>query len=60
VTVEDEGVGFDRSALDYSDADGLGLLSVRERLDLVGGRLDVTSTPGEGTRVTITVPVFSG
>jgi signal transduction histidine kinase len=30
---------------------------VRERLELVGGELEVASSPDEGTRITITVPV---
>jgi signal transduction histidine kinase len=55
VVVEDEGTGFDPAALNRSD--GLGLPGVRERLELVGGRLEIESAPGEGTRVTITVPV---
>jgi signal transduction histidine kinase len=58
VVVEDEGTGFDPAALNRSD--GLGLPGVRERLELVGGRLEIESAPGEGTRVTITVPVGGG
>lgn len=54
VVVEDEGVGFDPNA--PAPSKGLGLPSVRERLALVGGRLDVASAPGHGTRITITVP----
>ena len=59
LVVEDEGAGFDLSTLGDS-AQGLGLPTVRERLALVGGRLTVESAPGEGTRVTIEVPVSSG
>jgi len=55
VVVEDEGTGFNSAALNRSD--GLGLTSVRERLDLVGGQLKIESAPGEGTRITIKVPV---
>ncbi len=57
VTVEDEGAGFDVSAMDEAGASGLGLPSVRERLALVGGRLDIESALGAGTRVTLTVPL---
>jgi signal transduction histidine kinase len=53
--VEDEGAGFDPAFLE--EASGLGLPSVRDRLELVGGRFEVASTVGRGTRVTITVPV---
>ena len=54
VTVEDQGAGFDASA-DTSDS-GLGLYSVRERIEMADGRLDVASEPGKGARVTITLP----
>jgi signal transduction histidine kinase len=55
VAVEAEGAGFDAAALE--EASGLGLPSVRDRLELVGGRLEVSSGVRRGTRVTITVPV---
>ena len=57
LTVADEGAGFDPAILGEERATGLGLSSVRERLELVGGRLEVTSVPGHGTRVTVDVPV---
>ena len=56
IVVEDEGAGFDPAAPRENGPPGLGLPSVRERLELVGGRLEVASAPGEGTRVTITMP----
>ena len=63
VLVEDDGAGFDLAAagLDTSGVEaraggGLGLASARERLEAVGGRLEVASSPGEGTRVTVVVP----
>ena len=57
IVVEDEGAGFDPSTLEEAADVGLGLLSVRERLEVVGGRLAVRSVPGEGTRVTLEVPL---
>ena len=54
VVVEDEGAGFDPSATDADS--GLGLPSVRERIEIVGGRLAVEAAPGRGTRVTIELP----
>ena len=36
---------------------GLGLLGLRERIELLGGTATVDSSPGDGTRVTLTVPV---
>lgn len=54
ITVEDAGRGFDPT--EHADADGFGLFSVRERIRLFGGHLDLTSHPGGGTRAVITVP----
>jgi len=53
--VADEGTGFLQSqALDAGG--GLGLVGMRERAAMVGGRLTIESEPGEGTQVTVTVP----
>ncbi len=52
--VEDGGVGFDPSAA--ASKAGLGLTSLRERLELVQGRVMIRSTPGGGTRVTAWAP----
>ena len=58
ITVEDEGRGFDVGATmgpgQYRR--GFGLYSVRERLELMGGRMEIASRTGEGTRVSIFVP----
>jgi len=60
VTVEDDGVGFDVSRMGTSDrTGGFGLFSVRERLDHIGGRVNIESRPGRGTRVTLIAPVDS-
>ena len=56
VLVEDEGVGFDPAGADSPASGGLGLASARKRLEAVGGRLEIVSSPGEGTRVTIEIP----
>ena len=55
VEVEDEGEGFDTGRVGAGEG-GLGLFSVRERVEMVGGRFEVESKPGHGTRVTIAVP----
>ncbi len=61
LVVADDGVGFDPAfALNPGLADRqahLGLTSMRERAELVGGRLQLDSGPGRGTRVVVTVPV---
>jgi signal transduction histidine kinase len=57
LVVTDEGVGFDPQALQLGETtSAFGLFSVRERLEMVGGRLEVDSAPGRGARVTIYAP----
>jgi signal transduction histidine kinase len=58
MTVSDTGAGFDPSASPAapSEQGGFGLMSIRERLGLLGGRLEIESAPGRGTRVVVTVP----
>ncbi len=58
VTVEDDGVGFDTGKLTLPSGvkGGFGLFNIKERLEYMGGRLDITSEPGKGTRVVMTVP----
>ena len=46
--ISDNGQGFNPAA---RDGKGLGLQSMRERVEALGGRLEVSSTPGRGTRV---------
>ena len=55
--ISDDGKGFDPSA---TFAGHLGLRSMRERAEALGGSLDIHSTPGHGTRVTLYVPVSAG
>lgn len=55
ITVSDEGCGFDVETIATNQAGGFGLFSVRERLGLFGGAMAITSAPGAGTQVTITI-----
>jgi signal transduction histidine kinase len=55
-TVHDDGTGFDPARLGRSDFPRFGLSTMRERAEGVGGALDVASTPGEGTSVTVRIP----
>ena len=50
--IQDDGVGFD-TAVDHSG--GMGLRSIQERVEKIGGVFLVTSTPGQGTILRITV-----
>jgi two-component system CheB/CheR fusion protein len=56
ITVADGGDGFDPDALEPRPEGGFGLFSVRERLQLFGGRLEMHSSPGEGARMTAIIP----
>jgi len=51
LTVADDGVGFDPDAIP-----GLGLRGIRERVEGIGGRMEVSSRPGEGTILAVEVP----
>jgi two-component system, chemotaxis family, CheB/CheR fusion protein len=55
--VEDAGGGFDYDEIAGQSAGGFGLLSIRERIDFLGGAMEVAATPGDGTVVTLTVPL---
>jgi PAS domain S-box-containing protein len=58
ITVSDRGKGFNPGILDSSSKPaGLGLLSLRERVRNIGGRLLIESTPGKGSRFTLSVPL---
>ncbi len=54
IEVSDEGEGF-AGDVSHESGSGFGLYSVRERLRLFGGSLDMVSQPGRGTRATITI-----
>lgn len=63
ITVTDKGAGFDPAlTFDVARAQqpGLGLFSIRERLALLGGRLDIESAPGRGARFTLVAPRDGG
>ena len=57
--VIDDGRGFDVEAVenDYATRGSLGMLNLRERAVLIGGTINVESVQGQGTRVTLLVPV---
>ncbi|MDF1522534.1 MAG: sensor histidine kinase [Trueperaceae bacterium] len=55
LVIEDDGVGFDPDAL--APAEMIGLLGMRERLELLGGSLRIESAPGAGCTVHARLPV---
>ena len=54
LTVQDDGVGFNPKAESIS---GMGIRGVRERAEILGGHVDVSSLPGAGTTITVWIPV---
>jgi signal transduction histidine kinase len=59
ICVEDDGIGFDIVETDpYAHRmGGFGLFSIKERLQHMGGGFEMVSEPGQGTRVSLTVPL---
>ena len=57
--VVDDGVGFDPRILEqgYEERGSLGMLNMRERAELVGGKLTIISAPGQGATVRLEVPL---
>ena len=53
VSVTDDGIGFNPALTPHASH---GLVGMRHRIEACGGRLDVTSAPGQGTRITATIP----
>jgi signal transduction histidine kinase len=62
LSVSDNGRGFVVGDYDKAAAMGehLGLLGMRERAERIEARLTVTSTPGQGTTIEVSVPMTSG
>jgi signal transduction histidine kinase len=58
LTVRDFGVGFEPELV--RDAQGLGLISMQERVRMVKGTISITSKPQSGTEVSVRVPLSAG
>jgi len=61
IDVEDDGKGFDVNKLQQdavsSEENKFGLFNIEERINYLGGRLELRSQPGEGTKVTLIAPM---
>jgi signal transduction histidine kinase len=71
VSIIDDGIGFDltelsvetikefdsKDCLVHENTRGLGLLGMQERIELLGGDLEIDSTPGAGTQIHIRIPI---
>jgi signal transduction histidine kinase len=60
VEIADDGRGFDPLLLDRTGWPRLGLQTMRERAQAIGGTFDLVSTPGHGTRIAVYVPAPNG
>lgn len=60
LTIIDDGIGFDLEEVKKKNFDinsGFGLFSMRERVELLGGKIDITSEKGRGTRISARIPL---
>lgn len=57
LSIVDDGKGFDRKKV--TEKRTLGLLGMNERTMMIGGRYEIISAPGKGTKVSVTVPLSS-
>lgn len=59
--IEDHGVGFDVEAVDasYDRRGSLGMINMRERAEIIEGTLRIQSAKGQGTKITVLIPVRS-
>ena len=59
--VRDDGRGFDAEVTMARRGErGLGLIGMRERVDALGGRFTLHSAPGQGTEVSVVIPIVEG
>lgn len=58
LVVSDDGGGFDPELLERrtSEYETFGLFSIEQRLSHIGGRMEIVTAPGKGTRITLTAP----
>jgi len=54
VIVDDDGIGFDQESL--VDKPGMGLKVIRDRVEMLGGKIEIDSRPGQGTLIAIEIP----
>jgi signal transduction histidine kinase len=61
ICVADKGVGFNPQNEDFANAKtgGIGLFRIKERLEQLGGQLEIASKPNRGTSITLVAPLGS-
>ena len=55
IVVQDDGRGIDRAAATASH--GIGLAAIRERAELIGAKIEISTEADQGTRLTVSIPV---
>jgi signal transduction histidine kinase len=57
-SIEDDGIGFDQRAVSSGTVSrGLGLVGIQERVQVLGGACEIQTAPGQGTRLSIKIPL---
>jgi len=59
IRISDDGVGYDTRSVTSGPRRGYGLVSIRDRLALIGGTIEITSAPGAGTIAILSAPLAS-
>lgn len=59
LTVTDNGDGFDVKNVRANKENGFGIMSMKERIELLNGNLKLESAPGEGTTLTVQIPIHT-
>ena len=57
IAIQDDGQGFDPGNLHETARGGFGLQFMRERVEAIGGSLEIQTAPGQGTEITLIVPM---
>ena len=58
LVIRDNGIGFSKDSLKKADEDyGYGLMSMDERVTLLNGKFEINSSPGNGTKIMVTIPI---
>lgn len=60
LSISDDGIGFDLSAVEQINSRHFGLITMRERAKSLNGRLTIQTQPGHGTSITLFVPLQPG
>ncbi len=55
--IKDNGRGFETGSVEKETGESYGIIGMKERVELLGGEIDILSAPGSGTQVIIKVPV---